>query len=1635
MLSALLLIACVAVTDTPIDFAHSELGREFKAAGLEARLPGVELRVAPGGPAESFRIRSQGDGVLVEGADEVGAMYGALELGERVRHVGDAALRAPEVAAAPFLRDRGLNVFITLPWNYEKNDTDYDPAALTDPAQWWFQNDDYWGSLLDLMARARLNWLDLHGTWDISVTSAPNLYAYFVQCPDFPHVGVAPEVKAANLARLNRVIEMAHARGVRVSLMAYEARLATPHNPNPPYPADEKTAYDYTRQAVEQMIRAAPGLDAIGFRIGESGHGGDFFRCYTDAVKSSGRPIPLITRSWVTRRAKVLPLAAASDDFTVEIKFNGEHWGPPYPIAGGRAAGWYSYSFEDYLSDPGSGPFQHLCAGNALADGSAWPAEPYKVVWQVRLNGTHRIFPFYDPEWVRRSVRSMKLGTAAGFTVEPMNAYFPASARYYLADPKDQWCEWIHQRDELFLTSWGRLGYDPDTPAEVFAASMRDRFGPHADEIAAAWRAASRVIPTAFSAYSLGPDHRSHAPELEWGGDSHAFIDREPFDSHVFMSVKELVALRSTGGTDGRSTPLDAAAMLERLGTECLPLSRIPLDEVPERARGQARELARASAMLGHLAEYYAARLRGAEALARAEASPGDREAALRETGAFMHRALEAWRGLSDSPEARSYRPFTDRLRMGTNEFHWRNELPKVQKEADRFPAPTEPLPPAPLAAGHPPDPSLSWTMEGADVVCTLPASGLTRAWLLHKPLPSSTFFHKTPMTRTADGTGFRAVFPRQSAGHLIGAEIEQNGAVRRIPSAEPGPPYVVIPSRPGPTPTYYSSEEALTYLRPEVLSPDRYSMMLVCTRAWATFRDFPQPVQRKLLDAVEHGLPLVILQQDYVSGRYPLAWLGPEPPRVENFASRVFDPAGALSLPRIETDEILWQRFTPSDGWEVLGNGGVAHARRGKGEIWMVQARLMQRMHIPECARAIQSLVSMGGKEKPVILVDAGTEGGDFATSMFADFMNAHEVPFLTLGEVIAREQGADCLKAVAGHIDDDTVLAGRGGPMMRAFLLAKVKAAAHRPVPASQEEFEQRRPAQRAELMRCLGLDPLPDRTPLNARITGTLRRDGYRVEKLVFDSRPGFPVTALVYVPDAPPGSRFPVIVNPHGHWPHKKSEPVVQTRAITQSLHGYLAVVVDSPGFSFEGDTPVERRWAGTHDDLTLTFGAGSTTGVYVWDLMRTVDYLQTRPDADTSRIGITGASGGGLATVYAFAADERFSAAAPVCYATSLEINPNNGCLCNHVPGTLQIGDRADVLAIRAPAPVLIIGATNDREFPPDGTRLTGEKLRALFAIFGKPDDTHWLLFESGHDYSKPMREAAIGFFDKHLRELGDGSPVPEPKITLEPSDSKDLVCLPDPPAGLKTMRDIAAERLSRAMPRSFAEVVALNGGMPAASPLNARVLAESASDPHKRFVAFDSEPGLTVPGVLLLPAGTPRSAVILISEKGKAAAPREFNADALLSAGVACLSIDVRGVGELPGLDDRLMAYLGTADAFAMGWDAARASRALQDLAPTFSLPPGLHIGVAGRGPCAAQAAMFAALMEPDLSFVAGFDGIRDYADCFLPGVPADAIQFRASLSAPLAHLRSLVLQPAYWRFRDETGPDPAAVITSMVKR
>ena len=371
--------------------------------------------------------------------------------------------------------------------------------------------------------------------------------------------------------------------------------------------------------------------------------------------------------------------------------------------------------------------------------------------------------------------------------------------------------------------------------------------------------------------------------------------------------------------------------------------------------------------------------------------------------------------------------------------------------------------------------------------------------------------------------------------------------------------------------------------------------------------------------------------------------------------------------------------------------------------------------------------------------------------------------------------------------------------------MLELRVKDLAARPPSLSREE-------RHTQLRQSLGLETLPPRTALNAAVTGSVERPGYRIDKLVYDSRPGVPVTAHLYVPDD--AGRHPVILRPHGHWPGKKSDPVVQASAIGLVLSGFAVLVVDSPGHSWDLNPQNGRAAMGTHDDPFLQMGA-PVQGVYAWDLIRGIDYLETRTDVDASRIGITGESGGATATMYTFAIEPRIRAAVPVCGMSSLETNPHNGCLCNHVPGALRLGDRADLLALRAEDGALfVIGAEDDPEFPRAGHDLTHEKLRRAYRAGRGEHRYRYEIFPYGHDYNRRMREAALAFFREHLAgeaarpyapepiPLTDGALNPGPANTV-PFDHPELAVQVPSDRPTSTFRELLEKALSEPYPASF----------------------------------------------------------------------------------------------------------------------------------------------------------------------------------------------------------------------------------------
>ena len=317
------------------------------------------------------------------------------------------------------------------------------------------------------------------------------------------------------------------------------------------------------------------------------------------------------------------------------------------------------------------------------------------------------------------------------------------------------------------------------------------------------------------------------------------------------------------------------------------------------------------------------------------------------------------------------------------------------------------------------------------------------------------------------------------------------------------------------------------------------------------------------------------------------------------------------------------------------------------------------------------------------------------------------------------------------------------------------------------------------RERLGKCFG--PMPEKTPLNARVLKTLERDGYRIENVIYESRPGFPVTANLYVPTNR-RTPSPGVLVPVGHFSSGK----VGSATIAQALvrQGYVALAFDPIGqgeryqYVDAAFKPMHGGGTGEHiySGVRMPLVGETLPTWFVWDCIRSLDYLILRPEVDSRHLGITGSSGGGNQTKLLCGFDLRLTMAAPSCNVTSLRrlvenerpLDPEN------LPwGLLAHGlDHSDFLAAMAPRAVLLVGQENDF-FDVRGFEEACVRLRRLYALLGAEENFSFYLGTGGHGFAQPNREAMYRWFSHH-----SGMPqVPkEPELTRENWDN--LRCLP-----------------------------------------------------------------------------------------------------------------------------------------------------------------------------------------------------------------------------------------------------------------
>ena len=476
----------------------------------------------------------------------------------------------------------------------------------------------------------------------------------------------------------------------------------------------------------------------------------------------------------------------------------------------------------------------------------------------------------------------------------------------------------------------------------------------------------------------------------------------------------------------------------------------------------------------------------------------------------------------------------------------------------------------------------------------------------------------------------------------------------------------------------------------------------------------------------------------------------------------------------------------------------------------------------------------------------------------------------------------------------------------------------------PADANEWQQRRTKLRENLLNAWGGFP---ETPcdLAPRKLGEIQQDGYRVEKLIFQTQPGVWMTANAYVPEKSKTEKVPAILHVHGHWAGAKQDRVVQSRCIGSVKHGFFVLVVDAFG---AGERGIGKKLGEYHGEMTgaTLFPIGlPLSGLQVYENMRAVDYLQTRPEVDGKHIGITGASGGGNQTMYAGAFDERFGCVVPTCSVGNYDSYLGAACcMCEVVPGAVRFTEEGDVLGLAAGRGAMITSATRDAfQFSVGEAKKTFARVESVAKLLGKPDGVKHTIIESGHDYNQAMREAMYGWMTRHLKGTGDGSPLPDPEIKTEEPES--LRCFPGDsrPDDYMTISRFAgaeARRLleTRKVPEGLeswkkeraTRLTALEtvlGGIKHSSKLVAKDI-ESLGLDNSTFVIFESEPGikLTISLFPLVPQKVEKLAVLLDLEQTSDKTLSTELADKLRADGWVVADLELRATRKLTVPGDKI---------------------------------------------------------------------------------------------------------------------------------
>ena len=304
----------------------------------------------------------------------------------------------------------------------------------------------------------------------------------------------------------------------------------------------------------------------------------------------------------------------------------------------------------------------------------------------------------------------------------------------------------------------------------------------------------------------------------------------------------------------------------------------------------------------------------------------------------------------------------------------------------------------------------------------------------------------------------------------------------------------------------------------------------------------------------------------------------------------------------------------------------------------------------------------------------------------------------------------------------------------------------------------WEERRMFLRNQILVSAGLSPMPDKTPLNAQIFGKVVEKDYTIEKVMIETLPGFYLGGNLYRPRNGK-AKHPGILNPHGHWPYGRLENQRlysgPSFGISLARQGYVVFAYDMVGYT---DTIQLPHHFGSPEQRLWSFGP---LGLQLWNSIRSLDFLATLDDVDTTRMGIAGASGGGTQAFLLAAVDDRLQFASPVNMVSAIM---QGGDLCENAPGLRVNTSNVEIAAMFAPKPMLLVSATGDwthnvpkQEYP---------AIKRIYDLYGQGDHVEVVQINEEHNFNELSREAVYRFLAKNNPGLSDTRELTEHNISV-----------------------------------------------------------------------------------------------------------------------------------------------------------------------------------------------------------------------------------------------------------------------------